>query len=88
MLFVAMILVTLALFTGCSFRQVAVNKLGDALSKEGRVYATDDDPELIKGATPFSLRLLKQASPAPSAPRFPSEACSLAESDPACCWWE
>ena len=56
---VAMILVTLALFTGCSFRQVAVNKLGDALSKEGTVYATDDDPELIKGATPFSLKLME-----------------------------
>ena len=59
MLFVTMILVVLISLTGCSFRQVAVNKLGDALSKKGTAFATDDDPELIKGAIPFSLKLME-----------------------------
>ena len=59
MLFVTIIFVVLISFTGCSFRQVAVNKLGDALSKDGTAFATDDDPELIKGAVPFSLKLME-----------------------------
>jgi len=59
MLFVTIIFVVLISFTGCSLRQVAVNKLGDALSKDGTAFATDDDPELIKGAVPFSLKLME-----------------------------
>lgn len=45
--------------TGCSFKQIAINKLGDALSQEGTTYASDDDLELIKGAVPFSLKLME-----------------------------
>ena len=56
---VATILLTLALCEGCSFRQMAINKLGDALSKEGTAFASDDDPELIKEAIPFSLKLME-----------------------------
>lgn len=38
---------------------MAVNKLGDALASGGVTYASDDDPELIKAATPFSLKLME-----------------------------
>ncbi len=43
----------------CSFKQIAINKLGDAVSKEGTTYGSDDDPELIKGAVPFGLKLME-----------------------------
>ena len=53
--------------TGCSIKSFAVNKLGDTLSAPGpSVYSTDDDPELIRAALPFSLKTLEsllQASP-------------------------
>ncbi|MEZ5417805.1 MAG: TRAP transporter TatT component family protein [Vicinamibacterales bacterium] len=56
--------VTLA---GCSIKTFAVNKLGDALSAPGpSVYTTDDDPELIRAALPFSLKTVEsllQTSP-------------------------
>jgi predicted anti-sigma-YlaC factor YlaD len=57
--FVTMILFVMALCTGCSIKQMAISKLSDVLSKETTTYASDDDPELIKGAIPFSLKLLE-----------------------------
>src|SRR6185295_13597319 len=45
--------------TGCSFRRLAVNKLGDALASGGTTFASDDDPELVKAAVPFSLKLME-----------------------------
>lgn len=51
---------SLALFaSGCSVRKYAVNKLGDALAKSGSGFASDDDPDLIKDAAPFSLKLIE-----------------------------
>lgn len=47
------------LSAGCSVRSMAVNKLGDALSGGGTAFATDNDPELVKAATPFSLKLME-----------------------------
>lgn len=44
---------------GCSIKRMAVNKLGDALSGAGTTFAADDDPELIKAAVPFSLKLME-----------------------------
>jgi predicted anti-sigma-YlaC factor YlaD len=46
-------------FTGCSVKRMAVNKLGDALASGGTTFASDDDPELIKQAVPFSLKLME-----------------------------
>jgi predicted anti-sigma-YlaC factor YlaD len=45
--------------TGCSIKQLAVNKLGNALAAGGTTFASDDDPELIKAAAPFSLKLME-----------------------------
>lgn len=45
--------------SGCSLRHLAADHLGDALSGGSTVYAGDDDPELIRDATPFSLKLME-----------------------------
>ena len=46
--------------TGCSVRQYAVNRLGDALAQSsGGTFASDDDPDLVKAAAPFSLKLIE-----------------------------
>jgi predicted anti-sigma-YlaC factor YlaD len=47
------------LATGCSIRRMAINKVGDALAGSGSTFASDDDPELIKAAVPFSLKLME-----------------------------
>lgn len=44
---------------GCSIKRVAVNKVGDALASGGTTFASDDDPELVKAAVPFSLKLME-----------------------------
>lgn len=49
----------LALASGCSIKKFAINRLGDALSGSGTTFASDDDPELIKAAVPFSLKLIE-----------------------------
>src|SRR5450759_3509891 len=47
-----------ALSAGC-IRKFAINRLGDALAKSGTTFSSDDDPDLIRGATPFSLKLIE-----------------------------
>ncbi len=49
----------LVLLSGCSIKKMAINKLGDALSGSGTGFASDDDPELVKAAVPFSLKLIE-----------------------------
>jgi predicted anti-sigma-YlaC factor YlaD len=53
------LLLPLAAAGGCSLRELAVGGLGDALSGGGAAYASDDDPELVRAATPFSLKLME-----------------------------
>ena len=45
--------------SGCSVNQLVTRKLGDTLAQGGGVYASDNDPELIKQAVPFSLKLME-----------------------------
>ena len=45
--------------TSCSIKQVAMNQLGDALSGGGTVFSSDEDPELVRDALPFSLKLME-----------------------------
>jgi predicted anti-sigma-YlaC factor YlaD len=48
------------LFAGCqSVQHYAVNRLGDSLATSGTTFAGDDDPELIRAAAPFSLKLME-----------------------------
>jgi predicted anti-sigma-YlaC factor YlaD len=51
--------VLLAWTSGCSLKRMAVNRLGDAFASGGTTFARDDDPELVKAAVPFSLKLLE-----------------------------
>lgn len=55
----AALLVALLGSPGCSIKKLAVNKLGDALAGAGTTFSSDDDPELIKSAVPFSLKLME-----------------------------
>ena len=45
--------------TGCSIKTVAINALGNALAEGGSSWATDDDPELVRDATPFALKTIE-----------------------------
>jgi predicted anti-sigma-YlaC factor YlaD len=45
------------LLAGCSIKKLAINKLGDAMAESGATYARDDDPDLIRDAVPFALKL-------------------------------
>lgn len=47
------------LVSGCSIKRMAVNAAGNALAGGGTTFSSDDDPELIKAAVPFSLKLME-----------------------------
>jgi len=48
-----------ALTSGCSIRSYAVSRAGDVLAASGGGFGADDDPELIRAAAPFSLKLME-----------------------------
>ncbi len=52
-------LVVALLASGCSIKRMAVNKVGDAIASSGSGYESDEDPELVGEALPFSLKLLE-----------------------------
>jgi predicted anti-sigma-YlaC factor YlaD len=45
--------------SGCSIKKIAIKKLGDALAESGTTFSSDNDPELVKDALPFSLKLIE-----------------------------
>lgn len=44
---------------GCSIKSMAINSLADTLAGSGDVFASDDDPELVRDAIPFSLKTIE-----------------------------
>jgi predicted anti-sigma-YlaC factor YlaD len=52
-------LVLAASGTGCSVERLATDRLADSLAGSGATYASDDDPQLIEDALPFSLKLME-----------------------------
>ena len=44
---------------GCSVRKIAINNLSDAVAASGSTYASDNDPQLVKAALPFALKLME-----------------------------
>ena len=49
-----------AITAGCStLKQTAVDSLGDALAAGGTTFSSDDDPQLVAAAVPFSLKLME-----------------------------
>ena len=47
------------LLSSCSVKHYAINQLGNALAGTGTTFSSDDDPELIRAAVPFSLKLVE-----------------------------
>jgi predicted anti-sigma-YlaC factor YlaD len=45
--------------SGCSIKKIAINKLGDSLASGGTTFSSDDDPDLVGEALPFSLKLME-----------------------------
>ena len=53
------LLLVMAPLLACSIKKIAVNKLGNALAGSGDTFSSDNDPELIAAAVPFSLKLME-----------------------------
>ncbi|MBP2673216.1 MAG: hypothetical protein H6Q84_56 [Deltaproteobacteria bacterium] len=53
------LLLLAALASACSPRAYVVSRAADAASSGGDVFARDDDPELVRDATPFSLKAME-----------------------------
>lgn len=57
--FCLLILFSNLLLNGCSIRQIAINQVSDALASGGDAFASDNDPNLVRDASPFSLKLME-----------------------------
>jgi predicted anti-sigma-YlaC factor YlaD len=49
----------LMLTTACSVRKYAIKQVGGALANSSGTFSSDNDPELIRAAVPFSLKLIE-----------------------------
>ena len=56
---VGLLLVTATAVPGCAFKTMALNSVANSLAETGDTFASDADPELIRDATPFSLKLVE-----------------------------
>ncbi len=54
-----LLLLPLALSSGCSVQRFVTDKLADTLAGSGTTYSSDNDPELVRDALPFSLKLME-----------------------------
>lgn len=43
----------------CSLRRYVLDELADGLAANGSTLASDEDPDLVRAAAPFSLKLLE-----------------------------
>jgi hypothetical protein len=55
----SLLLAILFLTEACSLRTLAVNQIGNALAAESTTFSSDEDPELVGAAIPFSLKLME-----------------------------
>ena len=52
------VMLTLAAgLSGCSLKKMAVNSVAGMLSESGATFSSDNDPELVRDAVPFALKL-------------------------------
>jgi predicted anti-sigma-YlaC factor YlaD len=51
------LLASLAALAGCSVKTMAVKTVANTLSDTGDVFSRDEDPELVRDAIPFALKL-------------------------------
>ena len=52
-------LLLLAVISGCSLKRIAMNQVANTLADTGATFASDDDPELVGDAIPFTLKLVE-----------------------------
>lgn len=55
----AVVVAVALLGSACSLRQYTLDRAADALAGQGASFSGDDDPELIRDAAPFSLKLIE-----------------------------
>jgi predicted anti-sigma-YlaC factor YlaD len=53
------LLVVVVFLNGCSVKRLASDIMGDALTGDSDVFASDEDPDLIREAIPFGLKTLE-----------------------------
>src|SRR5271170_7122173 len=53
------LLLTAPLLNGCFIKAMAINSMADGLASEGDTFSSDNDPELIREAVPFSLKFME-----------------------------
>lgn len=58
-IFGVVLVAAVMLFSGCSLKTMAVNTMADTLAESADVYASDEDPELVRDALPFSLKTIE-----------------------------
>src|SRR5262245_13813548 len=51
------LLAAVAIAPACSLKTMAVKSVANTLSETGDVFTRDDDPELVRDASPFALKL-------------------------------
>src|SRR3990172_321429 len=54
-----LLILFLVMLNGCAVRQYAINRIGDAIAGGGDGFASDNDPDLIRDASPFSLKMME-----------------------------
>jgi predicted anti-sigma-YlaC factor YlaD len=55
----AIIALVIVATPACSLRKIAINSVANTLAESGDTFASDPDPELIRDAVPFSLKLVE-----------------------------
>jgi len=55
----AVLLAVALLMPGCSVKRLAVRGFANALAGGSDIYASDDDPELVRAALPFGLKTIE-----------------------------
>lgn len=58
-LFLPTLLACALLVSGCSIQSLATRKVADTLAGAGTTWSSDEDPELVGDALPFSLKLME-----------------------------
>jgi predicted anti-sigma-YlaC factor YlaD len=57
--FLTVLLFSAPLLNGCFIKSMAVNSVADGLAGQGDTWSSDNDPELIREAVPFSLKFME-----------------------------
>ena len=57
--FRSVFIVATLVLSACSVKRMAINSMADTLASAGEVFASDNDPELVRDAVPFSLKTIE-----------------------------